>query len=90
MLATTLLSLAFASSALALPNVKRGSSCDISKAKMTLPSQQPTLAAPTSNPSYIAIAIGTQNYTCSNSGTYTYGISFGLHLAFSNLKACFQ
>ncbi|KAF9459663.1 hypothetical protein BDZ94DRAFT_1239043 [Collybia nuda] len=66
MLAITLLSLALATVAFALPNEKR--SCDVSKAKMSLPS---TLISPTATPSFIAVAIGTQNYTCGASGTYT-------------------
>lgn len=69
MLATTLLSLALATVTLALPNEKR--SCDISKAKISLPPTQSTLVAPTATPSFIAVAIGTQNYTCGSTGTYT-------------------
>ncbi|KAJ7669539.1 hypothetical protein DFH06DRAFT_1181434 [Mycena polygramma] len=48
-----------------------GRHCDISGAKMTLPSNQTLLAAPTQSPSYIGLAIGTQNYTCGSTGTYT-------------------
>ncbi|GLB42193.1 putative protein of unknown function (DUF3455) [Lyophyllum shimeji] len=72
MLATTLISLALASCALAAPSVesKKRASCDISKATIAYPQGQ-SLPAPTHTPSYIAIALGTQNYTCSSAGTYT-------------------
>ncbi|KAF8069078.1 putative malate dehydrogenase [Lyophyllum atratum] len=70
MLATTLITLALASSALAVPSEKRAS-CDISKATIAFPAGQTALAAPTSKPSYVGVAIGTQNYTCSSAGTYT-------------------
>ncbi|KAJ6562597.1 hypothetical protein B0H19DRAFT_1210201 [Mycena capillaripes] len=48
---------------------RRASRCDISAAKIILPSNQTLLATPTQGPSYIGLAIGTQNYTCN--GTYT-------------------
>ncbi|RDB27842.1 hypothetical protein Hypma_002131 [Hypsizygus marmoreus] len=70
MLATTLLSLLVASSVFAAPSSKHAG-CDISKAKISFPLGQTLLETPTAKPSYIAVAIGTQNYTCSASGTYT-------------------
>ncbi|KAJ3492625.1 hypothetical protein NLJ89_g11191 [Agrocybe chaxingu] len=45
------------------------SGCDLSKAQIAnLPS---ALTQPTTSLSFVAIAIGTQNYTCSSAGTYT-------------------
>ncbi|KAG5652367.1 hypothetical protein H0H81_005229 [Sphagnurus paluster] len=70
MLATTLITLALASFTYAAPSVKV-SGCDISKATIEFPAGQTALAPPTSTPSFVAAAIGTQNYTCSAAGTYT-------------------
>ncbi|KAJ7255809.1 putative malate dehydrogenase [Mycena haematopus] len=50
---------------------KRASRCDISGATLTLPSNQTLLKAPSGGPSFIGVAIGTQNYTCGSTGTYT-------------------
>jgi len=70
MLTTTLFSLALAAaSAFAAPNVKR--SCDISKAKIDFPAGQTALSQPAAAPSFMGVAIGTQNYTCGTTGTYT-------------------
>ncbi|KAF7325650.1 hypothetical protein MKEN_00414900 [Mycena kentingensis (nom. inval.)] len=44
--------------------------CDISQAKMPIPPNQQTLVEPAHGPSFIGLAIGTQNYTCKD-GTYT-------------------
>jgi hypothetical protein len=46
-------------------------SCDISTVTLKLPANQTQLVAPTSAPSYIALGVGVQNYTCSSSSTYT-------------------
>ncbi|CAE6429506.1 unnamed protein product [Rhizoctonia solani] len=44
--------------------------CDVSHARLALPATQ-TISAPNdARPEYIALAIGTQNYTCTNMGTY--------------------
>jgi hypothetical protein len=45
-------------------------SADISSAKLVLPAGQTNLTAPTAPASYIALGVGTQNYTCSAAGTY--------------------
>ncbi|KAJ7136579.1 putative malate dehydrogenase [Mycena epipterygia] len=45
--------------------------CDISSAKISLPANQTMLVAPSEGPSYIGLAIGTQNYTCASNGVYT-------------------
>jgi hypothetical protein len=50
---------------------RRASRCDISDAKLSLPSNQTLLVAPAQGPSFIGLAIGTQNYTCASTGTYT-------------------
>ncbi|KAJ6595520.1 hypothetical protein DFH09DRAFT_1134863 [Mycena vulgaris] len=72
MLALTFLPFMF-SSVFAFPSVGRsaGDRCDLSAAKMRLPSNQTLLVAPSQGPSYIGLAIGTQNYTCASTGTYT-------------------
>ncbi|CAE6445359.1 unnamed protein product [Rhizoctonia solani] len=44
--------------------------CDVSRARLALPDTQ-TISTPNdAKPEYIALAIGTQNYTCTNTGTY--------------------
>jgi len=57
--------------ALALPNAKLPG-CDLSKAKMSLPSHQSALVNQLKPPSFIGLGIGVQNYTCNaTSLTYT-------------------
>ncbi|KAF4564706.1 hypothetical protein EYR40_010878 [Pleurotus pulmonarius] len=68
MIASRLLSFAITASVVfAAPSLKT-SGCDISGAEISLPSG---LAPPTSLPSYISVAIGVQNYSCADTGTYT-------------------
>lgn len=68
MIAARLFSFAItASVVLAAPSLTT-SGCDISDAEISLP---PGLAPPTSPPSYISVAIGVQNYSCADTGTYT-------------------
>ncbi|KAJ7119948.1 putative malate dehydrogenase [Mycena crocata] len=64
MFALTLLSFLFLSAA--------ATRCDISAATFNIPStsNQTVIVAPSHGPSYIGLAIGTQNYTCTN-GTYS-------------------
>jgi len=38
---------------------------------LTIPNLPAPLVAPTDAPSWVGVAIGTQNYTCSSAGTYT-------------------
>ncbi|EPQ52251.1 malate dehydrogenase [Gloeophyllum trabeum ATCC 11539] len=45
--------------------------CDISSATLPLPSNQSQLTPATGAPSFIALGVGVQNYTCSSAGTYT-------------------
>lgn len=73
MLAATILSVVFSTAALAAPSIEKRA-CDISNAAITFPPGQTALAVPTIKPSYIAVALGTQNYTCSSTGTYTYAL----------------
>ncbi|KAF8205294.1 putative malate dehydrogenase [Mycena galopus ATCC 62051] len=50
---------------------KRAARCDISGAILSLPSNQTKLVVPSQGPSFIGVAIGTQNYTCGSAGNYT-------------------
>jgi hypothetical protein len=69
-----LLSLVLSFSALAAPSSKV-SGCNISVAKLRLPAHQTVLAPPKEKPSFISVAIGTQNYTCGTNGQYTCVVS---------------
>ncbi|CUA69799.1 hypothetical protein RSOLAG22IIIB_08720 [Rhizoctonia solani] len=45
--------------------------CDVSRARLELPDNQTAVTIPgDAKPEYIALAIGTQNYTCTNGGAY--------------------
>jgi hypothetical protein len=44
---------------------------DFSDTKLVLPAGQHNLTAPTSDPSFVLLAIGFQNYTCGAAGAYT-------------------
>lgn len=55
---------------LALPNVKH-QCCNLSNTTLLLPSNQTALAAPIGAPSFVAVAVGVQNYTC-NATALTY------------------
>lgn len=46
--------------------------CDVSKATVPIPEGQTILHPPSStlSASYVAVAFGVQNYTCSTAGTY--------------------
>lgn len=46
--------------------------CDVSAAVIDIPSGQTNISVPANaKPNFIAVGLGTQNYTCSDSGTYT-------------------
>jgi hypothetical protein len=49
--------------------VKRSSSCSLNG--VTIPNLPPPLVEPTLPISWVGVAIGTQNYTCGSTGTYT-------------------
>lgn len=74
MLTATIVTLAFASFSLALPNEKRASACDVSGASIAFPPQQTSIPLPNVTASYIGLGVGIQNYTCNSGGTYTYVI----------------
>ncbi|KAF8515961.1 hypothetical protein JB92DRAFT_2542830, partial [Gautieria morchelliformis] len=45
--------------------------CDVSNAKLDIPSGQTNVTLPSGvKPRFITVGLGTQNYTCSSSGTY--------------------
>lgn len=47
--------------------------CDISSFVPSFPANQTQLVVPTNEtPSFLGVAFGVQNYTCSSSNTYTY------------------
>jgi len=48
-----------------------GACCDLSSARLKVPANQTQLVAPKYAPSYVALTIGTQNYTC-NTTTSAY------------------
>jgi hypothetical protein len=50
------------------PTKKTG--CDLSSARLEFPDDQTVIADPTGAPRYIALGVGTQNYTCTDAGTY--------------------
>ena len=52
------------------PSTRSG--CSLSQARLTLPSNQKSLTSPTGAPSFIALGVGVQNYTCNDTSlTYT-------------------
>jgi len=71
MLVISLASVLLTVPALALPKADPEDCCSLSEAKLPLPSNQTALTAPTGAPSFVAVAVGVQNYTC-NSTSLTY------------------
>ncbi len=66
----------FVSTVLAVPAVKREDLCDVHSVTLDLPSSETgtPLATPlASGPVFIGLGVGVQNYTCTTTGTYTYG-----------------
>ncbi|KAF5368933.1 hypothetical protein D9758_002912 [Tetrapyrgos nigripes] len=61
-----LIPLLFASMALAVPT----RSCDVSSAMVDVPANS-ALPPPTHQVSFLALGVGTQNYTCTSAGNYT-------------------
>ncbi|KAJ8488460.1 hypothetical protein ONZ45_g13946 [Pleurotus djamor] len=70
MFSLVLVALAFVTAAFAAP-AQADASCNISNAVLKLPAGQTGLVPPSGKPSFIAGAIGVQNYTCSDAGTFT-------------------
>ena len=69
--------------------------CDVSNAVIDIPPGQTNLSLPSGIvPKFIAVGLGTQNYTCSSAGTYTYVLislrflkPFTVHLLLRNVGA---
>lgn len=64
-------------------------SCPVPASALKVPSNQTALVAPTFPPSFVALGVGVQNYTCSNTSTYTYVhpdciVFFSLTFAYSH------
>ncbi|KAK0203604.1 hypothetical protein DFS33DRAFT_1274773 [Desarmillaria ectypa] len=71
MFISILIALSLIFSALGAPyHYQPGKSCDISKAQLVLPPGV-KLPPPSEPPTHITVGVGTQNYTCSEEGTYT-------------------
>ena len=68
MLLVPLLSLLLATTGFAAPSRKE---CFVPVTALDLPSNQTQIIRPNINPDYVAIGVGNQNYTCTNSGNYT-------------------
>ena len=73
MLSLPLLSLLFATAGLAAPSYKERDAAltRVPVSALDLPSNQTQIVRPNINPDYVAIGVGNQNYTCTNSGNYT-------------------
>ncbi|KAL0959922.1 hypothetical protein HGRIS_011587 [Hohenbuehelia grisea] len=65
-----LISALCATTAMAAPRSLKLSGCDVSKKTLDLPASQTALPSPAAPLAFVAVAIGTQNYTCSAAGTY--------------------
>jgi len=66
----SVVSLLLARSTFATP-FRKAASCSLSKAVMSLPANQTTIVAPGTAPSFVAIGVGVQNYSCSSTSTWT-------------------
>jgi len=44
--------------------------CSVANAKLSLPANQTAIAVPSGTPIYVALGVGTQNYTCGATGTF--------------------
>jgi hypothetical protein len=74
MLSLPLLSLLLvATTGLAAPSLKERDTAPVvvPVSALYLPSNQTQILRPTTNPDYVAIGVGNQNYTCTDSGNYT-------------------
>ena len=71
MLALPLLSLLLASTGLAAPSRKGCHLAPVPASALQLPGNQTQLVRPDTAPNYVVIGVGNQNYTCTDSGTYT-------------------
>ena len=67
MFTLSLLSLLFATTALAAPHQKR---LDVPASALQLPTDQTQLVAPPVAPDFVVVGVGNQNYSCADSGNY--------------------
>ncbi|KAL0959920.1 hypothetical protein HGRIS_011585 [Hohenbuehelia grisea] len=65
----SVISALWATAAMAVPSPQL-SGCDLSNAPLDLPQGQTALPLPAAPLSFVGVAIGTQNYTCSAAGTF--------------------
>lgn len=68
MLLVPLLSLLLATTGFAAPSRKE---CFVPVTALDLPSNQTQLVRPNTAPNYVVLGVGNQNYSCTDSGTYT-------------------
>ncbi|KAK0192728.1 hypothetical protein F5146DRAFT_516675 [Armillaria mellea] len=72
MFAYTLIALSLIFPAFGAPYYNQpGKSCDISQVRLVLPQGVNLPPPPSEPPTYVTVGVGTQNYTCSEAGTYT-------------------
>ncbi len=81
MLVLTSLALSLVASALAAafpqrqnagrPGQSFAAGCSLSSATLTLP-EGSSLTAPTGAPKFVGLGVGTQNYTCADTGAYAF------------------
>jgi len=69
MLPLTLLPLLLATAGFAAPS-NRATVSDVPVSALSLPPNQRRLVAPPNSPSFVTVAVGTQNYTCSQNGSW--------------------
>lgn len=68
--ATVVLSIPVSFNPTTLPNGTKACGCSVASAKLSLPANQTAIAVPSGTPIYIALGVGTQNYTCGATGTF--------------------
>lgn len=69
-LAASTAALAAPASRLANLNRRTECGCPVSNATLSVPSNQTAVTVPTGTPTYIALGVGVQNYTCGSTGTF--------------------
>ncbi|KAF8599521.1 hypothetical protein BDV93DRAFT_609239 [Ceratobasidium sp. AG-I] len=68
--ATVVLSIPVSFNPTAIPIGTKVSGCPLTNAKLSLPANQTAIAVPGGTPLFIALGVGTQNYTCGAAGTF--------------------
>ena len=73
MLSLPLISLLLATTGFAAPSYmeRDAAPAPVPVSALDLPSNQTQIVRPNTNPDYVAIGVGNQNYTCTKSGNYT-------------------